>query len=243
MRPIARIADACLDCSVPCRPLFTPGIGVLSSLDGRSIGRNDELVPALFSTPVGREISTSIPPVSNHGFVVLDTETTGLHDPARVIEVALVFLDPTGAVEDSWTTLVRGDGHAGGRRLEQVHGIRDRDLVDAPDFAAVAPALEGALAGRTIFGHNSNFDRARLNFEFGLARRRLLPELGCTMYLGMHLGHGRLKLDDALERFDIDRETAHCAHDDALATAHLLRVFLESDPRGVRSYLRKKGFA
>lgn len=190
----------------------------------------------------GRGISLKIPKVQSRGFVVLDTETTGLHDPARVIELALIFMSPDGLIEETWTTLLKGDGHAGGPRLESIHGIRNSDLVRAPTFAQIAPSFEEAIRGRLIFGHNSKFDRARINYELGLERRRLLPELPCTMYLGKQLGHGQLKLDDAIDHFGIHRVNAHCAYDDALATAHLLRHYMVSNRRGVDAYLRGKGF-
>ena len=190
----------------------------------------------------GRAISLNIPKVPNQGFVVLDTETTGLHDPARVIELALIFMSPAGLIESTWTTLLRGDGHAGGSKLERIHGIRDSDLVRAPTFEQIAAGFEDAVRGRLVFGHNAKFDRARINFELGLIRRRLLPELPCTMYLGKHLGHGQLKLDDAIDLFGIHRANAHCAYDDALATAELLKHYIISDCRGVDSYLRNKGF-
>lgn len=189
-----------------------------------------------------RSVSTRIPEIPGPGFVVLDTETTGLHDPARVIELALVFMSPKGAVQHSWSTLIRGNGSAGGPRLERIHGIADSDLRGAPDFREIAPGLSRALAGRIVFGHNAKFDRARINYELGLLSRPLLPELACTMYLGMRLGYGRLRLDDAIESFGIDREAAHCAHDDALATAELLRLYLDEDGPGVRAYLQSKGF-
>ena len=174
--------------------------------------------------------------------MVLDTETTGLHDPARVIELAMVFLSPTGEFQESWSTLIRGDGSAGGSRLERIHGISDRDLAGAPEFREIQPGFQQALVGRIPIGHNAKFDRARLNYEISRLKKAPLPEMACTMYMGMRLGFGQLRLDDAIEQFGISRANAHNAHDDALATADLLRVYLEADPRGVRSYLRNKGF-
>ena len=190
----------------------------------------------------GRTISLNIPKVPNQGFVVLDTETTGLHDPARVIELALIFMSPAGQIESTWTTLLHGDGHSGGPKLERIHGIQNSDLVQAPTFEQIAEEFEDAVQGRLIFGHNAKFDRARINFELGLVNRSLLPELPCTMYLGLHLGHGQLKLDDAIALFGIHRVNAHCAYDDALATAELLKHYMINDRKGVDSYLRDKGF-
>lgn len=62
------------------------------------------------------------------------------------------------------------------------------------------------------------------------------------MYLGMNLGHGQLKLDDAIDLFGIRRINAHCAYDDALATAELLKTYMEHDRKGFGLYLKKKGF-
>jgi DNA polymerase-3 subunit epsilon len=180
--------------------------------------------------------------VAGSGFVVVDTETTGLHDPARVIEIALVWVSRTGEVEASWSTLVKGDGSAGGSRLEKIHGIRDRDLVDAPKFRDVAAPVVAALRSRIAIGHNAKFDRARLNYELSLLRKPRLDEMACTMYMGQHLGHGTLRLDDAIDQFGIKRSIAHQAEEDALATAALLGHYLRTDRRGVQSYLDRKGF-
>lgn len=190
-----------------------------------------------------RGVSTVVPEVDPRGFVVVDTETTGLHDPARVIEVALVFVSPLGNIETSWTSLIRGGGSAGGPRLEKIHGIRDSDLVRAPSFATLATPILESFRGRVVFAHNSKFDRARLNYELTLAQRRVLPELGCTMYLGSHLGHGILRLAEATARFGIPLTSAHAAHEDALATARLLSHYMRDHPRGFKAYLSKKGFA
>lgn len=190
---------------------------------------------------MARQISTQIPAVGRGGFVVVDTETTGLHDPARVIEIALVFTDIAGNVERSWTTLVKGDGTSGGSRVRAIHGIHDHQLQAAPTFASLAPTIADALRGRIVIGHNAKFDRARLNYEFRLLRKPELPELACTMYLGMHLGYGQLRLDDAIQQFGIKRAIAHCAEDDALATADLLRYYLKRHRALVDEYLLKKG--
>jgi DNA polymerase-3 subunit epsilon len=191
---------------------------------------------------MNRGISTAPPQVLPNGFVVVDTETTGLHDPARVIEIALVFMSPLGKIENVWTSLVRGDGSAGGPRLERIHGIRDADLVSAPTFASLAPKILHSFGGRIVFAHNAAFDRSRLSYEFSLLRRRALPAFGCTMHLGNHLGHGILKLADAANRFGISHENAHAALPDAVAAAELLRHYMRSNRDGFRNYLAKKGF-
>ena len=160
----------------------------------------------------------------------------------NIDEIALIFLSPNGKVEASWTSLLKGDGSAGGRHLERIHGIRDEDLTRAPTFAKLANPILESLHGRTVFAHNAKFDRARLNYELGLLRRRKLDELGCTMYLGSHLGHGILRLSEATKRFGVPLASAHAAHEDAMATAKLLSHYMKHHSEGFRSYLEKKGF-
>jgi DNA polymerase-3 subunit epsilon len=210
--------------------------------DRRTAPRRSRWFSVYSSVVTGRGICRTLPRVGGSGFVVLDTETTGLNDPARVIELALVWVSPDGQVQQSWTTLLKGDGSSGGPRLERIHGIRDRDLVNAPEFKDVVGSLLESFTGRVVVAHNAKFDRARLNFELARIRKPGLPEMACTMYLGSHLGHGILRLDDAIDRFGITRSAAHQAHADAMATAELLGHYLSTDVRGVKSYLAQKGF-
>ena len=43
-------------------------------------------------------------------YVVIDTETTGLHMDARVIELAMVVVSADGKIKDNFSTFLRGDG-------------------------------------------------------------------------------------------------------------------------------------
>jgi DNA polymerase-3 subunit epsilon len=189
-----------------------------------------------------RGVSTVLPTVPGRGFIVVDTETTGLHDPSRVIEIALVWVSTSGTIQESWSTLIRGDGTSGGPRLERIHGIKDRDLLQAPAFKEIATPILAALSERIPIGHNAKFDRARLNYELRLIRKPALPEMACTMNLGRHLGYGVLRLENAIKEFGIQRTNAHRAEDDAIATAELLSYYLRNEKNGVNSYLLRKGF-
>ena len=46
---------------------------------------------------MARAINRSLPSMSAAGYIVLDTETTGLGADARAIELGLVFLDSMGS--------------------------------------------------------------------------------------------------------------------------------------------------
>jgi DNA polymerase-3 subunit epsilon len=175
--------------------------------------------------------------VASRGFVVVDTETTGTGRDSRVVEIGLVFVSPRGTIEKTFNTLLYGDGTSGSFGAKRVHSIRNSDLIDAPRFSQIAPAILKALTGRLLFAHNASFDLPRINYELQRARRSKIERMGCTMKLGMHLGYGKLKLERAVEEFGLFHQIPHQALDDALATAELLQHYMRSHRDAFRQYL------
>lgn len=80
--------------------------------------------------------------------------------PAWIVDLGVI--DGTGAV--LLETLVR-PGVPIPAEAQAVHHISDAMTAAAPDFAAVLPELEKALAGRTCLIWNANFDVAVLHCE------------------------------------------------------------------------------
>lgn len=167
-------------------------------------------------------------------FAVIDTETTGLfpgnHD--RIAEIAVVTLDRSGTVVDRWETLVNPERDLG---KQSIHGIRAKDILEAPRFADIAEELDWRLSGTTIVAHNLGFDARFLHAEFQRAGRALpdfyLPRGLCTMQMAHEYlpGAGR-SLQDCCDSFSIELRHAHSAGDDAEATAVLLSRYMELDP-------------
>jgi len=184
-----------------------------------------------------RQRSIKFPNVAPRGFVVLDTETTGTGGDSRIVEIGLVFVSTRGRVEKTFNTLLYGDGTSGSFGAKRVHHIRNVDLIGAPRFSQIAPALMKAVEGRTLFAHNSAFDLARLNYELQLARRRKINRMGCTLKLGVYLGYGRLKLEKAVDEFGLFHQIPHQALDDALATAQLLQHYMSTHRDEFRQFL------
>lgn len=167
-------------------------------------------------------------------FAVIDTETTGLfpgnHD--RIAEIAVITLDRSGTVLDRWETLVNPERDLG---KQSIHGIRAKDILDAPRFADIAEELDWRLSGTIIVGHNLSFDARFLGSEFhraGLALPDFYLSRGlCTMQMAHEYlpGAGR-SLQDCCDSFSIELRHAHSAGDDAEATAVLLSRYMELDP-------------
>lgn len=161
-------------------------------------------------------------------FAVVDVETSGLSvDRHRILQVGVVVLDGTGAVVDRWASLVRPRRRVffrvGPTRL---HGIRRRDVRDAPLLATVVDRLRASLEGAVFVAHNASFDLAFL--------RRAAAEVGvalpiehslCTLKLSRELDPERTRshrLGAICERYDVVLVRPHDALADADATAAVL---------------------
>jgi DNA polymerase-3 subunit epsilon len=163
-------------------------------------------------------------------FAVIDLETTGL-SPGwrdRIVEVAVVVLDANGLPVGDWSTLVNPCRDVGPTSL---HGLRPRDLVDAPTFGDIAGELAGLLAGRVVVAHNLAFDLRFLRAEYGELGCPDVPlnyEAGlCTMRLALHyLPYAPRALGDCCAAAGWKHRGGHAALADAHAAARLLRHYL-----------------
>lgn len=157
-------------------------------------------------------------------YAVIDLETTGF-SPARgdrVVEVGVVLLDRDARVVQEWTTLVNPQRDIG---ATHVHGIRARDVVDAPLFGDIARDVVDLLGGRTLIAHNQAFDVRFLRAELAAQGFELSEEFAalCTM-LWSRRTLGASKLGDVCSALGIDNAHAHAAHaalGDAQATAQV----------------------
>ncbi|MEU6130732.1 exonuclease domain-containing protein [Saccharopolyspora sp. NPDC047091] len=88
------------------------------------------------------------------GFAVIDVETTGLRlrSRHRIAEIAVVLLDPSGAVQEEWCTLIDPQRDPG---PQHVHGISAADARNAPVFAEIAPELSRLFCPAAVPVHRS----------------------------------------------------------------------------------------
>jgi DNA polymerase-3 subunit epsilon len=92
--------------------------------------------------------------LTSGGFVVLDSETTGLSSPVDFVEVAVV--NPTGETlfDSLLKPLCRIES-----RARAVHGHSAQSLSGAPRFSEVYPDLLDVLYGRRVVVFNASYDR------------------------------------------------------------------------------------
>lgn len=92
--------------------------------------------------------------------VVLDTETTGLHDGARIVEIAILGTDGSTLLD----SLVN-PGTPIPTEATRIHGITDDMVKDAPSFSDLLLPLTAALHNRKVVIYNRDFDKRRLAVE------------------------------------------------------------------------------
>jgi len=157
-----------------------------------------------------------------------DLETTGT-DPMRdkIVEIALVRLDPSGGREA--TTRRINPGRPIPAEATAVHGITDEDVSGAPTFSEVARGLLDVLKDADLAGFNvRRFDVPLLDREFrdcGLALALLTRRIVDVMTIF----HKKEPRDlTAAVRFFLDRDHAgaHGAEADVRASIEVLEAQL-----------------
>lgn len=157
-------------------------------------------------------------------YVMLDLETTGgnaVHD--RITEIAAVRVE-NGMEVDRWSTLVN-PGVRIPPFIQNLTGISDAMVQDAPSFDEVAPRLMKMLDGAVFVAHNVRFDHGFVLNELARMDVALKVKTLCTVRLSrtlypQHKGHG---LDAIMQRHGLQTLSRHRAMGDV----ELVRAWLE----------------
>ncbi len=154
-------------------------------------------------------------PAHSTGFAVIDVETTGFGKADRIIEIAVVTLDPQMRCIDEYETLVDPQRDLG---PTNIHGITPSMVSLAPSFSDIAAALAMKIANRTLVAHNRIFEERMLLSELARLNANLDSGRGiCTLRLTNE------KLPQACRTLGVRPPQHHRALSDARATAELLQ--------------------
>ncbi|MGB0389210.1 MAG: exonuclease domain-containing protein [Ardenticatenaceae bacterium] len=85
--------------------------------------------------------------------VYLDTETTGTHKAAEIVEICIVDHDGEVLLD----SFVKPQGFIP-IQATQVHGITNQMVRGAPTWREIWPKVQGNLTGRKVGIYNANFD-------------------------------------------------------------------------------------
>lgn len=151
----------------------------------------------------------------------IDLETTGPNPAAdRITEIGIV--EVTASSVTRWSTLVNPEAPIP-PFIQNLTGITDAMVKDAPPFASLAQALLARLQGGLFIAHNARFDYGFLRNAFKQLDYSLRCEVLCTVKLSRRLfpAEPRHNLDALVARHGLSANGRHRA----LADADLLWQF------------------
>jgi len=155
---------------------------------------------------------------------IVDLETTGGHITRdRITEIGIVLID--GGHVQRYSTLVN-PGQPIPPFIENMTGISDAMVADAPPFETLAEELLHKLSGRLFIAHNARFDYGFLKNAFKRIGMKFQAEVLCSVKLSRKLypQHYKHSLDSLIERHNIVLAERHRA----LADAEAVWAFLQS---------------
>jgi DNA polymerase-3 subunit epsilon len=160
-------------------------------------------------------------------FVVTDTETTGTHRGARVIELAAVKMRG-GKVIDTFEQIIN-PGRSIPGPITRLTGITTGMVFDKPPADTVIPRYLEFLGDGILVAHNLSFDRRMLNGELQrMDRPKLSQRTLCTLRLARRLLYElpSKSLAALVRHYELSSSNRHRAPGDARATAEVLERLL-----------------
>ncbi|GAA5164014.1 exonuclease domain-containing protein [Viridibacterium curvum] len=147
---------------------------------------------------------------------IVDLETTGA-DPTRdrITEIAILITEGDTLLEQ-WSTLVN-PGVPIPYRIQELIGITDEMVADAPGFAELADAVRQRLDGAVFVAHNVRFDYNFLRAAFEREGQAFHQPALCSVKFSRALypQFARHGLDAIIERHGYTIASRHRALDDA----------------------------
>jgi len=145
----------------------------------------------------------------------IDLETTGANPVRdRITEIGIVEVD--GDQVTTWNSLVNPERPIPAF-IQQLTGINNAMVADAPTFAEVAEALAERLQGRLFIAHNARFDYGFIKNEYQRLGQRFHAEVLCTVRLSRKLfpEYPKHNLDSLIVRHHLHTGDRHRALADA----------------------------
>lgn len=174
-------------------------------------------------------------------YAIVDIETTGgSPKKSKITEIAIYKHDGTKII-DEFISLVNPEMSIP-PFIVQLTGISDNMVKNAPRFFEIAKQIVEFTENCVFVAHNVGFDYGILRSEFrslGFDFRR--PHL-CTVRTSRYVipGHDSYSLGKLSRSLGIEITERHRAGGDALATAHLFSLLMETDPNNLESFVQKE---
>ena len=160
-------------------------------------------------------------------FVAFDIETTGLNaQNDRMIEIGAVIFSG-GSILKSFDTFVN-PGRQIPDEITELTGIRNDDVMNAPDEKDAMQAFLAFAGDRPLVAHNAHFDTSFMRESAKRCGLDFHPVYLDTLTLSQALltDLKRFKLDTVSNHLNLPKFNHHRASDDALVVARIMEKFL-----------------
>lgn len=163
------------------------------------------------------------------GYAVVDLETTGLDPGAdEIVSFASLPIDAGRVSVGTACTLTIRPSRMPGAETIRIHGLRPKDLTDAPELPEVLDTMLEALTGRVLIAHAAWVERGFLTKALEEAGVRLRRPVIDTAALFWRLQERNadgdeptVQLSRAARELGLPVHRPHHADGDALTTAQL----------------------
>lgn len=163
--------------------------------------------------------------------MILDTETTGLTNSDRIVEISILELVDGIKTGRKFHKFINPETTISKKAIE-IHKITNEKVESCPKFSEIAEDMIKFIGDATIVAHNSKFDMRMVNNELERCGWKKYEETRFidTLEIARYLFPDQKNNQDALcERFNINnsvrKETGiHSAVED---TAHLYLIYRE----------------
>ncbi len=161
--------------------------------------------------------------------VYLDTETTGTHQTAEIVEICIVDHDGQVLLD----SLVKPRSKIP-LQATQIHGITNTMVRDAPTWSEIWPRVQAVLTGRSVGIYNAEFDLRLMeqsHRQAGMSWRAVEINVFCIMklyarfYGDWNAYHGDYRwqsLEKAGGQCGLTLSNTHRAKDDTLLARAIL---------------------
>jgi len=178
-----------------------------------------------------QELITFLNMVRRKEFLVLDTETTGLHK-GEIVQIAIV--DHMGGVlMDTLVKPVNGIPSD----AQRIHGISEAMVSDAPGWNIIAPKVMDIVKGKDLIVYNATYDRKMMHqsnehYSSEKINWREIANWHCAMeayaeiwgdWNDWHGSYRWQKLTTAMFQQNLPTQDAHNALGDCLMTLALVK--------------------
>ncbi|MCF8367377.1 MAG: 3'-5' exoribonuclease [Bacteroidales bacterium] len=164
-------------------------------------------------------------------YAIVDVETTGTsYTNGKITEVAIIVHDGKKIIEE-FSSLINPEERIP-YRIQQLTGINDRMVENAPKFYEVAKRIVEITEDCVFVAHNASFDYNFIRQEFKYLGYDYQREKLCTVKLSRKLIPFKrsYSLKNLCQELSIENANPHRAFGDARATTTLFEMLLSVDP-------------